>query len=47
LLQPQFKSTDPGAADSQTADAFIAGILLGIAGAAVLAFLQELPPHRE
>jgi hypothetical protein len=47
LLQPQFKSTDPGAANSQTANAFLAGILLGIAGAAVLAFLQELPPHRE
>ena len=45
LLQPQFKSTDPEAADSQTTNAFIAGILLGIAGAAVIAFLQELPPH--
>ena len=45
LLQPQFKSTDPQASSSQTEDAFIAGILLGIAGAAVIAFLQELPPH--
>jgi hypothetical protein len=47
LLQPQFKSTDPAAVDSQTSNAFIAGILLGIAGAAVLGFLQELPPHPE
>jgi len=45
LLQPQFKSTDPQASSSQTDDAFIAGILLGIAGAAVIALLQELPPH--
>jgi hypothetical protein len=45
LLQPQFKSTDPEASDSQTTNAIIAAILLGIAGAAMIAFPQELPPH--
>lgn len=42
-LQPDFKSTDPEAADSQSNNAFIAGICLGIAGAAAIALLQELP----
>jgi len=42
-VQPDFKSTDPEAADSQSNSAFIAGICLGIAGAAAIALLQELP----
>lgn len=42
-LQPNFKSTDPQAIDSQNSNAFISGIFLGIAGAAAIALLQELP----
>jgi hypothetical protein len=42
-LQPNFKSTDPQATDSQNSNAFISGIFLGIAGAAAIALLQELP----
>jgi len=42
-LQPNFKSTDPEATDSQSNNAFISGIFLGIAGAAAIALIQELP----
>jgi hypothetical protein len=42
-LEPTFKATDPDAADSQGKAAFISGIAFGVAGAAAIAVVQELP----
>ena len=38
--------TDPDAADSQSKAAFYSGIAFGVAGAALIAVLQELPKER-
>jgi hypothetical protein len=42
-LEPVFKLTDATAADSQSKAAFTSGIAFGVAGAAFIAVLQELP----
>ena len=42
-LAPIFKATDPNAVDSQNQAAFISGIVFGVAGAAAIAIVQELP----
>lgn len=42
-VEPTFKVTDPGAADSQSNAAFFSGIAFGVAGAAAIALIQELP----
>jgi hypothetical protein len=42
-LAPIFKATDPNAVDSQNQAAFISGIAFGVAGAAAIAIVQELP----
>jgi hypothetical protein len=45
-LDPTFKATDPNAIDSQNQAAFISGIAFGVAGAAAIAIVQELPKER-
>jgi hypothetical protein len=45
-LDPIFKATDPNAVDSQNQAAFISGIAFGVAGAAAIAVVQELPKER-
>jgi len=45
-LEPTFESTDPDAIDSQNQAAFISGIAFGVAGAAGIAVVQELPKER-
>lgn len=42
-IQPIFKMTDPDSADSRSTAAFVSGIAFGVAGAAALAIVQELP----
>lgn len=42
-LEPIFKATNPDAVDSQNQAAFISGIAFGVAGAAAIAIIQELP----
>jgi len=42
-IEPTFKLTDPETIDSQNKDAFISGIAFGVAGAAAIAVVQELP----
>jgi hypothetical protein len=42
-LEPIFQFTNPDAVDAQSNDAFLSGIFFGIAGAAAIALLQELP----
>jgi hypothetical protein len=42
-LEPTFKATDTAAVDSQNQAAFISGIAFGVAGAAAIAVVQELP----
>jgi hypothetical protein len=42
-LEPIFKSTNPETIDSQNQDAFVSGIAFGVAGAAAIAVVQELP----
>lgn len=42
-LEPIFKATNLDAVDSQNQAAFISGIAFGVAGAAAIAVVQELP----
>jgi hypothetical protein len=42
-LEPVFKMTDPTATDCQNKNAFVSGIAFGVAGAAAIAVVQELP----
>jgi hypothetical protein len=46
-LEPAFKETDPDAVDSQNQAAFYSGIAFGVAGAAAIALVQEIPEHRK
>jgi hypothetical protein len=46
-LEPVFKAADLNAADSQNQDAFYAGLAFGVAGAALIALVQEIPKERE
>ena len=45
-LEPFFKSTNPDAADTLSNDDFFSGIAWGVAGAAAIALVQELPKDR-
>ncbi len=42
-LEPSFEATDPGAADARSNASFTSGIAFGVAGAAAIALVQELP----
>jgi hypothetical protein len=42
-LQPTFELTNLGATQSESDDAFLAGIMFGLAGAAAIALVQEIP----
>ena len=42
-LEPTFESTDQGASQTESNDAFLSGILFGVAGAATIALVQEVP----
>jgi hypothetical protein len=46
-LQPIFKATNPDAIDSQNQAAFYSGIAFGIAAAAAIALVQEIPESRK
>jgi hypothetical protein len=46
-LEPTFQAVDLNAADSQTQAAFYSGIAFGLAGAAVIALVQEIRGKRE
>jgi hypothetical protein len=46
-LEPTFKATDLDATDSQNQAAFYSGIAFGVAGAAVIALVQEIPEERK
>ena len=46
-LEPTFKAIDLDAADSQNQAAFYSGIAFGVAGAAVIALVQEIPEKRK
>jgi hypothetical protein len=46
-LEPVFKETNPDAVDSQTQAAFYSGIAFGVAGAALIALIQEIRGKRE
>ncbi len=46
-LEPVFKAVDLNAADSQNQDAFYAGLAFGVAGAALIALVQEIPEERK
>jgi uncharacterized membrane protein len=46
-LDPIFKATDPNAVNFQNQAAFISGIAFGVAGAAAIAIVQELPKERK
>ena len=46
-LEPTFKAIDLGAADSENQAAFYSGIAFGLAGAAVIALVQEIRGKRE
>ena len=46
-LEPVFKDTNPDATDSQSQAAFYSGIAFGLAGAAIIALVQEIPEERE
>jgi hypothetical protein len=45
-VEPTVQLSDPGSDQARTNDAFLAGVALAVAGAAVIAFLQELPQRR-
>jgi hypothetical protein len=42
-LEPIFKATNDDALQSESDSAFLSGVLFGIAGAAAIAFVQEIP----
>lgn len=42
-LEPTFESTNESAAEAETSDAFLSGIIFGVAGAASIALVQEIP----
>jgi hypothetical protein len=46
-LEPTFKAIDLDATDSQSQAAFYSGIAFGVAGAAVIALVQEIPEERK
>ncbi|HKA55881.1 MAG TPA: hypothetical protein VKJ47_19690, partial [Candidatus Binatia bacterium] len=41
-MEPTFKAIDPNAADAQSQAAFYSGIAFGVAGAALIALVQEI-----
>lgn len=46
-LEPTFKAIDLDATDTQSQAAFYSGIAFGVAGAAVIALIQEIPEKRK